>query len=84
MVAVVNLKFCTFRVETTKTRPSLRRSRGQPEGTAVISISRRQLSAWSMAEMSLFSAMCVGSMLLAVSLQLGPYGVSASSALIPA
>jgi sugar transferase (PEP-CTERM system associated) len=49
----------------------------------VISISRRPLSVASFADMGLFAAFCVGSMLLAVFMQLGPYGVSASSALLP-
>jgi sugar transferase (PEP-CTERM system associated) len=34
--------------------------------------------------MSLFAVLCIGSMLLAVALQLGPYGVSARHALVPA
>lgn len=34
--------------------------------------------------MSLFAALCIGAMLLAVFLQLGPYGVTAASVLVPA
>jgi len=48
----------------------------------VISISRRPLSVASFADMALFAAFCIASMLLAVSIQLGPYGVAPSSAWI--
>jgi sugar transferase (PEP-CTERM system associated) len=48
----------------------------------VITISRRPLSVASFADMSLFAAFCIASMLLAVSIQLGPYGVSVGSAVI--
>jgi sugar transferase (PEP-CTERM system associated) len=45
----------------------------------VISISRRPTPVASFADMGLFAAFCVASMLLAVSIQLGPYGISARS-----
>lgn len=48
----------------------------------MITISRRPLSVASFADMALFAAFCIASMLLAVSVQLGPYGVSPRSALI--
>ncbi len=40
------------------------------------------MSVASFADMGLFAAFCIASMLLAVSIQLGPYGVAASSALL--
>jgi sugar transferase (PEP-CTERM system associated) len=46
----------------------------------VITVSRRPLSVASFAEMALFAAFCIASMLLAISVQLGPYGTSARSA----
>lgn len=48
----------------------------------MITISRRPLSVASFADMALFAAFCIVSMLLAVSIQLGPYGVTPGSALI--
>jgi len=50
----------------------------------VVGLSRRLLSAGSLAETGLFAVCCVGAMFLAVALQLGPYGVSAPSVLLPA
>lgn len=50
----------------------------------MVGLSRRLLSAGSLAETGLFAACCVGAMFLAVALQLGPYGVSAPSVLVPA
>lgn len=50
----------------------------------MISISRRPLSVASFADMGLFAAFCVAAMLLAVSIQLGPYGVPSESALLAA
>lgn len=50
----------------------------------MISISRRPLSVASFADMGLFAAFCVAAMLLAVALQLGPYGVSAVGTWLPA
>jgi len=50
----------------------------------VISISRRPLSVASFADMGLFAAFCVAAMLLAVSIQLGPYGIAPRSALLAA
>jgi sugar transferase (PEP-CTERM system associated) len=47
-------------------------------------LSRRLLQAGSLAETGLFAICCVCAMLLAVALQLGPYGVSAVSVLVPA
>lgn len=49
----------------------------------MVSLSRRLLSAGSLAETMLFAFCCIGSMLLSVSMQLGPYGVSAPSFLLP-
>ena len=46
----------------------------------MISISRRPLSVASFADMGLFAAFCIASMLFAVSVQLGPYGASPRSA----
>ncbi len=50
----------------------------------MISISRRPLSVASFADMALFAAFCIVSMLMAVSMQLGPYGTGTATALIPA
>jgi hypothetical protein len=50
----------------------------------VISISRRPLSVASFADMALFAAFCIISMLMAVSVQLGPYGTGSATALVPA
>ena len=46
----------------------------------MISISRRPLSVASFADMALFAAFCIASMLLAVSIQLGPYGAAPHAA----
>jgi sugar transferase (PEP-CTERM system associated) len=48
----------------------------------VITISRRPLSVASFAEMALFAAFCIASMLLAVAVQLGPYGVPTRAAIL--
>lgn len=48
----------------------------------MISISRRPLSVASFADMALFAAFCIVSMLLAVSVQLGPYGAAPQAALV--
>ena len=50
----------------------------------MISISRRPLSVASFADMALFAAFCVISMLMAVAIQLGPYGTGAATLLVPA
>ena len=50
----------------------------------MISITRRPMPVASFADMGLFAVFCAGSMLLAVSIQLGPYGVSTRSAVLPA
>ena len=50
----------------------------------MITVSRRPLSVASFADMALFAAFCIVSMLLAVSIQLGPYGVSTRSAILSA
>jgi sugar transferase (PEP-CTERM system associated) len=50
----------------------------------VISISRRPLSVASFADMGLFAAFCIAAMLLAVSIQLGPYGIAPQSAFLAA
>jgi len=48
----------------------------------VISISRRPLSVASFADMALFAAFCIVSMLLALSIQLGPYGATPRTAVL--
>ena len=50
----------------------------------MISISRRPLSVASFADMGLFAAFCIAAMLLAVSIQLGPYGIAPQSAFLSA
>jgi sugar transferase (PEP-CTERM system associated) len=50
----------------------------------VISISRRPLPVASFADMGLFAAFCIASMLLAAVMQLGPYGLSARTMLFDA
>ena len=50
----------------------------------MISISRRPVSVASFADMGLFAAFCIVAMLLAVSIQLGPYGISTRSAVLAA
>ena len=50
----------------------------------MISISSRSTPAASFADMGLFAVFCIASMLLAVTIQLVPYGASARSVLIPA
>ncbi len=50
----------------------------------VLSLSRRPTPVASFADMALFAVFCALSMLLAVSIQLGPYGVPARAVLIPA
>ena len=50
----------------------------------MISISRRPLPVASFADMGLFAAFCIASMLLAAFMQLGPYGVSARGMLFDA
>ena len=49
----------------------------------MLSLSRRQFSAGALTEMVVFAA-CTSTMLLAVLLHLGPYGVPSQSAFIPA
>jgi FlaA1/EpsC-like NDP-sugar epimerase len=50
----------------------------------VLSLSRRQFSAGALTEMVVFAACCISTMMLAVLLHLGPYGVPSQSVLIPA
>lgn len=50
----------------------------------MLSLSRRQFSAGALTEMALFAACCTTTMLLAVNLHLGPYGVGTTAAIIPA
>lgn len=50
----------------------------------MISLSRRPTPVASFADMGLFAAFCFASMLLAVSIQLGPYGTSPQSVVVPA
>ncbi len=50
----------------------------------MLSLSRRQFSAGALTEMVVFAACCTSTMLLAVLLHLGPYGVPSQSVLIPA
>jgi sugar transferase (PEP-CTERM system associated) len=50
----------------------------------VFSLSRRPTPVASFADMALFAMFCVLSMLLAVSIQLGPYGVPTRTVLFPA
>ena len=54
------------------------------EGTVVNSLSRHPTPVASFADMALFAVFCVVSMLLAVSIQLGPYGFAPRLALFPA
>ncbi len=50
----------------------------------MLSLSRRRFSAGALFEMAVFAGLCTLAMLLAVFLQLGPYGVAAMSAFVPA
>ena len=50
----------------------------------MLSLSRRQFSAGALTEMVVFAACCISTMLLAVLLHLGPYGVPSQSVFIPA
>ena len=50
----------------------------------MLSLSRRQFSAGALIEMAVFAACCTLTMLLAVDLHLGPYGVGTTTAMIPA
>ena len=50
----------------------------------MLSLSRRQFSAGALTEMVVFAACCITTMLLAVLLHLGPYGVPSQSVFIPA
>ena len=50
----------------------------------MLSLSRRRFSAGALTEMAVFAACCITTMLLAVNLHLGPYGVGTTSALVPA
>jgi sugar transferase (PEP-CTERM system associated) len=50
----------------------------------VLSLSRRRFSAGALTEMAVFAACCITTMLLAVNLHLGPYGVGTTSAVVPA
>jgi sugar transferase (PEP-CTERM system associated) len=50
----------------------------------VLSLSRRRFSAGALTEMAVFATCCTITMLLAVNLHLGPYGVSTSKAMVPA
>ena len=50
----------------------------------MISLSRRPTPVASFADMGLFAAFCIASMLLAVSIQLVPYGTSPRSVVVPA
>lgn len=50
----------------------------------MLSLSRRQFSAGALTEMAVFAACCIATMLLAVDLHLGPYGVGTASVLVPA
>ena len=50
----------------------------------MLSLSRRQFSAGALTEMAVFAACCTITMLLAVNLHLGPYGVSTTVAMVPA
>ncbi len=50
----------------------------------MLSLSRRRFSAGALTEMAVFAACCTLTMLLAVNLHLGPYGVGTTKALIPA
>lgn len=50
----------------------------------MLSLSRRRFSAGALTEMAVFAACCITTMLLAVNLHLGPYGVATTSAMVPA
>ena len=50
----------------------------------MLSLSRRRFSAGALTEMAVFAVCCTTTMLLAVNLHLGPYGVGTTSAMIPA
>ena len=50
----------------------------------MLSLSRRQFSAGALTEVAVFAGCCISTMLLAVLLHLGPYGVPAQSVFIPA
>ena len=50
----------------------------------MLSLSRRRFSAGALTEMAVFAACCTATMLLAVNLHLGPYGVGTKSSIIPA
>ena len=50
----------------------------------MLSLSRRRFSAGALTEMAVFAACCTATMLLAVNLHWGPYGVATSSAMVPA
>ena len=50
----------------------------------MLSSSRQQFSAGALTEMVVFAVCCIATMLLAVLLQLGPYGVPSTSVFIPA
>jgi sugar transferase (PEP-CTERM system associated) len=50
----------------------------------VLSLSRQQFSAGALTEMVVFAGCCISTMLLAVLLHLGPYGVPSTSVFIPA
>ena len=50
----------------------------------MLSLSRRRFSAGALTEMAVFAACCTTTMLLAVHLHWGPYGVATTSALVPA
>ncbi len=50
----------------------------------MLSLSRRRFSAGALTEMAVFAACCTLTMLLAVNLHLGPYGVVTTKAMIPA
>ena len=50
----------------------------------MLSLSRRRFSAGALTEMAVFATCCTLTMLLAVNLHLGPYGVATTNAVIPA
>ncbi len=50
----------------------------------MLSLSRRRFSAGALTEMAVFAACCTITMLLAVNLHLGPYGVATTTAMVPA
>ena len=50
----------------------------------MLSLSRRRFSAGALTEMAVFAACCITTMLLAVNLHWGPYGVNTASAMVPA